>query len=152
MEKAYRGYTGQLAIRGDKIIITRKGFGGFLSRGPMSGDKEVPIKNITAIQFRKAGMLSNGFIQFSILGEVGHKGGVLTKVNDENTVFFTKRQSSEFSKAKEEIEKLMEQAKNSSPIESKFSSADELAKFAKLRDDGIISEEEFNQKKNELLG
>lgn len=32
------------------------------------------------------------------------------------------------------------------------SSADEIAKFAKLRDEGILSEEEFAAKKRELLG
>ncbi|EMA22059.1 hypothetical protein C435_05513 [Haloarcula marismortui ATCC 33799] len=31
------------------------------------------------------------------------------------------------------------------------SNADEIAKFAKLREQGVISEEEFQKKKNELL-
>lgn len=47
-----------------------------------------------------------------------------------------------------------EQAKpvkqTSEPIQSDFT--DSLKKLAELRDAGIISEEEFNQKKNELLG
>ena len=35
---------------------------------------------------------------------------------------------------------------------SQDSAADEIKKFAKLRDEGIISEDEFNSKKKELLG
>ena len=33
-----------------------------------------------------------------------------------------------------------------------FSEADELKKFADLKDKGIITEEEFNKKKKEILG
>ena len=43
--------------------------------------------------------------------------------------------------------------KNSKNIQvNSFSEADELKKFADLRDKGIITDEEFNQKKKELLG
>ena len=40
------------------------------------------------------------------------------------------------------------------PVSNKsdsFSSADEILKFSKLKDEGIISEEEFEKKKKELL-
>jgi hypothetical protein len=40
----------------------------------------------------------------------------------------------------------------SSHPQAMMSSADELKKFAELRDDGVITEEDFQKKKNELLG
>ena len=39
-----------------------------------------------------------------------------------------------------------------SSIESKSSEADELKKFADLKEQGIITEEEFNTKKKQILG
>ena len=51
----------------------------------------------------------------------------------------------------------IEKAKNSSQTSAErgipqVDVADSLKKFAELRDSGILTEEEFNQKKNELLG
>ena len=37
-------------------------------------------------------------------------------------------------------------------VETNMSQADEIEKFAALRDKGIITEEEFNQKKVKILG
>lgn len=147
------GYTGQLIVTDQKIIIKRKGLGGFIARGILKGDKEIPIKNITAIEFKNANWLTNGRIQFSIHGELGHKGGAISAVNDENTLLFTNGQKEVFIKAKQIIDELMSRTdtdKNKSSV-SEFSIADELKKFAELKERGIISQEEFDKKKTELL-
>lgn len=146
------GYTGQLIVTDKKIIIKRKGLGGFISRGILNGDKEIPIKNITAIQFRNANWLTNGSIQFSIHGEMGHKGNAISAVNDENTLIFTNSQKEDFIKAKQLIDELMSKAEKSEINSTQqISIADELKKFSELKDQGIISEDEFNIKKKELL-
>jgi hypothetical protein len=44
-----------------------------------------------------------------------------------------------------------ERARNSTPPSRQASAADELAKFAQLREDGVITEAEFQQKKANLL-
>jgi hypothetical protein len=44
----------------------------------------------------------------------------------------------------------MENLNNSKSLQ--ISEADELAKFAKLRDEGIITEDEFLRKKGQILG
>lgn len=148
-----KGYTGQLIITNHKIIITRKGFGGFIARGGLAGNKEIPIKSITAIEFKNANWITNGRIQFSIHGEVGHKGGAVSAVNDENTIIFTKGQHDNFVKAKALIEELMQKIEqNANVITSQISIADEIRKFAELKDQGLITEDEFNKKKKDLLG
>ncbi len=148
-----KGYTGQLVITEKKIIIKAKGLGGFLAKGPLAGDKEIPIKSITAVDYRKAGMLANGHLQFSIQGEMGHKGGGFSNTSDENTVIFTKKQGDDFMKAKELIEELMEKVDHSQGTTvNQLSPADELKKFGDLRDQGLITEDEFNAKKKEILG
>ena len=148
-----KGHTGQLIVTDRKIIIKRKGLGGAIARGVLAGDKEIPIKSITAIEFKNAGWLANGRIQFSILGEVGHKGGAVSAVNDENTLIFTKGQQDAFVQAKQLIEDLMTKAEQpAQPIMHQLSAADELKKFAELKQQGLITEEEFAKKKKELLG
>lgn len=147
-----KGYTGQLTVTQDKIIIQRKGLGGFISRGILAGVKEIPIKNITAIQFRNANWLTNGMIQFSIHGEMGHKGSSIDAVNDENTILFTNKQQEDFLKAKELIEDIMKKVEiQQNRSHTTISNAEELKKFAELKDAGIITEEEFLKKKNEIL-
>jgi hypothetical protein len=148
-----KGYTGQLTVTERKVIIRRKGLGGFLARGGMAGDKEIPIKSITAIEFRNANLLTNGRIQFSIHGEAGHKGSAVSAVNDENTIIFTKSQHESFAKAKALIEDLMQKAEqHTGTVVNQVSSADELKKFAELKNQGLITEEEYNKKKKDLLG
>jgi hypothetical protein len=148
-----KGYNGQLLISENKLTIKRKGLGGFLAKGAMSGDKEIPIKSITAIEFKNANMLTNGFIQFSIHGEMGDKRGGVRVASDENTILFTKSQQDSFVKAKATIEDLIAKAeKTSQTVVNNVSAADELKKFAALKEEGLITEEEYQMKKKELLG
>ena len=97
---------GTIIFDGKKITIKRRGFMAFATHG-IKGDKIIPIKFITAIQFKSAGRFSNGYIQFSIMGGREAKGGLLQAVHDENTVLFKKKQQPEFEKIKEEIEKII---------------------------------------------
>lgn len=51
----------------------------------------------------------------------------------------------------EEIEKAINSNKQEKEYSNNISSADEIMKFKKLLDDGIITQEEFERKKQELL-
>lgn len=68
--------------------------------------------------------------------------------NKANSVVFR-----DHNKKIEEIKNIVEQKINQAnePIQS-ISSADEIAKFKKLLDDGTITQEEFDAKKKQLLG
>ncbi|WP_335729682.1 SHOCT domain-containing protein [Psychroserpens sp.] len=145
-----KGRNGTLVVTENKIIIKRKGLVALLNKGSAS-DKEIPINNISAIEFFKGNMLVNGKIQFSVPGEVAV---LQSKPGDfeENTIIFLKKQSSDFLKAKKMIEDLKEKLEqNSNPVINQISNADELKKFAELKEQGIITEEEFKTKKKELL-
>lgn len=93
---------GSIIYDGRKIIIKRKGFLAFAAHG-IKEDKSIPLKFITAVQFKNAG-LGNGYIQFSIMGGREAKGGLFQGVYDENTILFNKKQQPEFEKLKELIE------------------------------------------------
>lgn len=50
------------------------------------------------------------------------------------------------------LHSLKEERKQPTPVHTTSSSADEIIKFKKLLDDGIITQEEFDKKKKQLLG
>lgn len=144
-----KGHNGQIELHQHKIKIVRKGVLAFMTQG-LKGDKEIQIKQISSIQFKKAGMMFNGYIQFAFLGGTEAKGALLQATQDENTVVFTHKQLPEFEKLKSEIEKRMNASTDVASGAS--SNLDELEKLAGLRDKGIISSEEFDLKKKQLLG
>jgi len=100
----------------------------------------------------------NGFIQFTVPGgnELRGKLGSQTSnaAKDENSVIFTKKQMPEFQKLRAELDAAIAAqhgAQQTGPTPS-ASLADELAKLASLRDQGILSPAEFEQQKARLLG
>ncbi|WP_121971664.1 DUF4429 domain-containing protein [Leptolyngbya sp. BC1307] len=101
------GKNGQIKLTRKRVIISRKGFWGFLSQG-MAGDKEIPINRITAVQFKEVGALTTGFLQFSILGGIESRGGVGNAANDENTVLFEAHQQREFKEVKRYVDSVID--------------------------------------------
>ena len=55
------------------------------------GSKSIPYKSITSVQFRAAGGMLIGFIQFGILGGIENTAGMASAVFDENSVPFEKK-------------------------------------------------------------
>ena len=142
---------GQLYIYEDKIVIERKGFKAFLTQG-LKGGKTIPIASLTNIQFKPVGKFTNGYIQFSVLGEVGSKGGALAAGSDENTVFFTKKNAEVAENIRAFLEdKIINKSNTPTNIQA-LSPAEELKKFKELLDAGVITQEEFDAKKKQLLG
>jgi hypothetical protein len=101
-------------------------------------------------------MMSNGYIQFTIPGGAEVRGGDWrAALKDENSIVFMRgKQADAFQQAKALIEQYQAamRAQASAPAVAPLSPADELAKFAALRDQGIITPEDFEAKKRQLLG
>lgn len=143
-----KGAGGRLLVTENEVIIQRKGFTAFMLHG-LKGDKTISIQNITAIQIKKANILGRGYIQFTLRGGNESRGGLHDAANDENSVLF----DSGYNDYAEEIRKYIlnkinNRGKNTS---SQLSGADEILKYKKLLDDGIITQEEFQAKKKQLL-
>tara|TARA_Y100000996_G_scaffold412451_1_gene398609 strand:+ start:131 stop:640 length:510 start_codon:yes stop_codon:yes gene_type:complete len=159
-----KGINGTATLHEDKIVISREGFSQKMSGGFFSGTKELMIKDISGIQFREATAFSNGFIEFTIPGEGSSRSSnsftQSDRMKNENCVVWRKemmgnQKNENFS----ELKKIAQELINKNPkggtavnVVQETSSADELAKFADLKEKGIISEEEFEAKKKELLG
>jgi len=143
-----KGVNGQIELLADRVRIKRKGVLAFMTQG-LKGDKEIRLSQITAIQFKQAGMVTNGYVQFSLPGGVESTSGVFDATKDENTVMFNRKQRKSFEELRQAIDQRIAAFGTGGQVTS---AADELEKFARLRDQGIITEEEFEAKKKQILG
>lgn len=137
-------------IEGNFIRLKRKGALNFLNHG-LDGEKTIDINNMTGIQIKKANFFTNGYIQFIFMGSQESKRGVMAAATDENTVMFTKREQKMAEEIKVYIESILVN-KSKSQVAASVSGADEILKYKELLDQGIITEEDFQAKKKQLLG
>lgn len=146
--KEYKGYNGNLVL-GDSTVTIKRGLKGFVLSGmSLRGDKTIPYSRIVAVQLKKAGMLA-GYIQLTLMGGSEAKGGLFQSATDENSINFHAygKNNELFAEAKKLIEERIGAGEN-----NKSSNIDDLEKLSELKIKGIISEEEFNQKKKQILG
>lgn len=142
------GHNGQLELTDTVLRIKRKGVLAFMTQG-LKGDKEILVSQISSIQFKKADFFTNGYIQFAFIGGREAKGGLFQGTQDENTVMFRASQQADFEKLRDELQRRIASV---AAVPMPPSALDELEKLASLRDKGIVSDEEFQQKKKQLLG
>jgi predicted RNA-binding Zn-ribbon protein involved in translation (DUF1610 family) len=143
-----KGKNGQLELLENKIRIKREGTMSFLTHG-FKGEKEILIKQISSIQFKPTGNITAGYIQFAFIGGQEGKGAIWEAARDENTIMFNLDQQPDFEKIKKAIEDRIVSSQEGTP---KSSGLDDLEKLANLHEKGIITEEEFNAKKKQILG
>ena len=146
-----RGVQDTLEVFNNKVTITPKGVMGFLNKG-LKGTKTIPFSSITAIQIKKGGAFTNGYIQFTLVGGNESRGGLLAATNDENTFMFGKQLNNKIEEIKEFIENQIESLKsNNSQKEKALSLSDELEKLAALKEKGIITDEEYQKVKKRII-
>lgn len=146
-----KGVNGQLEVEGDWVTIKRKGAMAKLTQG-MKGEKRIPIANVTSVQFKPANRVTNGYIQFSMTGSSENKGGIRDATKDENSVMFQKKAMPDFIAVREHVEAyLTTRIGNTGGAQAAPDLADQLTRLAGLRDQGILSDEEFNTQKAKLL-
>lgn len=142
------GHDGQVKLFESKIVITRKGLTSKLTHW-RSGEKEIPISNITGVQFKDAGRITTGYIQF---GQSGYSeaDGAFDNAGDENTVHFKRKHQDDFDELRARIDELREQERSGGGGGGGGDSAVETLKkeFAK----GEISKEEYEERLEVLEG
>lgn len=101
-----KGHSGTVTFDGQFVTITREGLLARATHG--KGEKKIPIRSISAVQWKEPGALVNGFIQFTILGgtevTARHGNRTISAGNDENSVVITKPQAAAMRAVKDEIE------------------------------------------------
>lgn len=152
------GQGGQIQFDGQYVTITRKGF---LARTTIGkGEKRLHVAQIAAIQWKPAGPLVNGFIQFTLPGGNERRSAfgaqTTSAAKDENSVIFTRKQQPEFEKLRAAVDQAIA-AQHAAPSQNNpttgpQSATDELVKLTELHKNGHITDDEFNQQKNRILG
>lgn len=133
------------------VKITQKGVKNMLNKG-LSGTKTYPFSSLTSIQFKEPGF-TTGYLQFVLMGSVENKHGVSGAIKDENTILFTKKELPLILELKEYIEfKINNKVISNNIVSSTLTEVDEILKYKKLLDQGILTQEEFDAKKKQLLG
>lgn len=146
-----------LNVYEDCAGLTQKGALGFLSKG-LAGERYIYYKDLSGVQFKEAGW-TQGFIEFIFPGSnTSTGGGALVGMNNSNRFTFG---GSTIAKAREindqmitirdYIQKRINEIKNPPASRPVVSVADELMKFKQLLDAGLITRDEFDRKKKELL-
>ena len=152
------GHGGTLTtFDGRTITILRKGF---LARTTVGkGEKQIPLAHLTAVQFKPAGRLINGFIQFTVGGGIeprssfGHQ--TMDAVTDENSVVFTHAQSKAFEDLRDAVQAALVEYHHSTRLPqtpAPDAIPEQIKQLADLRDSGALTDAEFEAKKAELLG
>lgn len=143
-----------LEVYENKVTIKPKGFDGFIIHG-LKGTKEIMFSSIAAIQHKELGTFTSGYLQFTIPGGNENVGGLFDAVKDENTFMFSgKRNNAQVIKIKNYIEAaIMKLRSPQAPAPAPTNSlSDELQKLAELRQQGLLSEAEFQAAKQKLIG
>ena len=139
----FEGVDGIVEVSEDRIQIKAKGIFQLIGN---QGNETIFIKDINSVEVRECSFFNSGHIQFSTPGsrEQSNKiifGGFGDRDNmNENA-----------NKVKAFILKQMQILKSTSQTVNQFSVSDELLKLSKLKQDGILSEEEFQSEKKKLL-
>ena len=156
---------GILYVYDNRVVISRKTAMGVIMQG-IKGDRTVFYADMASLEYKKPSMLANGYLKFILPGTHETNAalsieGYTQKISmeDPNTLIlrsFNKKVLIESEKIHTYILQKIGEAKNpvsASPAAGPVvSAADEITKFKKLLDDGVISAEEFEQKKKQLLG
>jgi hypothetical protein len=139
-----------LVITNQRAIIIKTGF----MAGQTLGGKVVsfPYEHITSVEVRSS--MLTGVFEISAAGIQGVEKPVFggdkgTARTAPNAIPFNRKDAPKFQQGANLIRERCRQA--SAPTAHPVSGADEIRKLAELRDSGILTEEEFQAKKTDLL-
>ena len=147
--KDVKGAQKMLSVYDDHISLTQiKNFRTILTSDWFKGTKEIYYTDMSSVQYREATGWVLGYIQFEAIGVAsGNNFG------SENSWTFEKDKAAIAKEILDYVQKRIAEAKQSkNTVVAAVSPADELMKFKQLLDAGIITQQEFDEKKKQLLG
>jgi hypothetical protein len=145
------GLNARVLLFKDSVRIKAVGLRSLLS-GASKVEKDILISQIVGLQFKKAGVLANGYIEFE-LQRWHEKSDKESEHDVEDVVIsFKPGQQKAFEAFREMLVANMTSAGVAKAPSAATTDLDQLDKLASLRDRGIITEQEFGLKKKQLLG
>lgn len=160
MNKIYdlNGIDGRhLDVYEDKVVLKIKpGVGSFLDGNARDGEKTIYFVDCVGIQFKESRGIMMGYLQFETSNAMANHDR--NKYNNENTFIWdltTKQTKQVIAEVADYCKKRIGEIKQNRHAVNTIiqsSSAEELKKFKELLDMGVITPEEFDAKKKQLLG
>ena len=112
----------------------------------------INISTLIGIQMKPGGLFSHGYILFSYAGSKPFVGGIFAATQDPDAFIFGQELNEQVAEFKAKVEKIMQDSRQTVPaVTVQENLADELRKLAELKQQGILSEEEFDAAKRKLL-
>jgi len=135
------------------VLSVKASLGSFITGNISDGEKTIYFTDCIGVQFKESG-LQIGYLQFETAGRIMNNS--TSNFFNENTFTWdTTVQTNEFMRqvaayVKERVS-YYKQARSAPQVVSR-SPAEELKQFKELLDMGIITQEEFDRKKQQILG
>ena len=144
----------RIKVFNDKCIITTvAGIGSFITGNVSDGEKTIYYSDVISVQFKRSN-LQLGYLQLETSSSTMNNKG--NNFFNENTFTFDANLDGKMEEVQKFIKGKVDEVKKqkNSPVvtTAALSPADELKKFKELLDSGIITQEEFDAKKKQLLG
>ncbi len=145
-----------LKVYEDKCIIgTKAGVGSFITGNGSDGEKTIYYNDVLGVQYKRPGM-QLGYLQLETAsGTMNNKKSDFFNENSftfDNKLATQMEEIARFVKKKVDEVKSAKNAPSSTTVVQQTSAADELKKFKELLDMGVITQEEFDAKKKQILG
>ena len=140
------GYDGEIEIFDGSIKI---------KKGKKDLGRTIAMADIVSVTLKKPVLTAAGCIHVQVLGAKTYSSvaNVTHYATDVNAICFRKPQYEEAVSFKEELEKAVAAEKSTQmPVKAESSSLDDLRQLKQLLDDGIITQEDFDRKKAQILG
>lgn len=117
-----------------------------------AGEKKFYYADLTSVQFREPGTITDGYMEFETLG--AHSSNNSAAYTSENAIAFTKNHLPLMREIYAFVDGKIREYKErkNQPVVATVSAADELKKYKELLDADIITKEEFDLKKKHLMG
>ena len=146
------GFKGQLKVYENRVEINKKG-SGFITGNTC---KTLPMANIMSVSVTPSTIWARGFIEFTVPGGKDSRN-IEEALRNENALPLNAAGQNDLAlQIKAYVEKqIMECASNkggTTIVQQASSPAEELKKMKELLDMGIITQDEFDAKKKQLLG
>lgn len=136
------------STKSTSTVVSSLIFGDSLTQG----EKTIYYKDAIGVQFKPA-TITDGYIQVETA--VGGMTSAKSQYGGENSIQFGSKVNDEAETVTNFIKQKIEEIKNTpvgGTVIQQSTAADEVMKLKQLLDMGVISQEEFDKKKNELLG
>jgi len=115
-----------------------------------NGTNRLYVNQITGIQYINATAASNGWLHFSVPGAQDMLQNIHGAIRNRNAIVFSKSENTQAGLIKSKIEELISNPASLSTVGKDYTA--ELVSLKHLLDVGILTQDEFDKKKQQVLG